>query len=387
VGRQKLLINRRGKMTNKEVYNISLADASSGLGAVANVCFLREIYSLKVLKDSDTRQSDATFTEILKSIESIAEKILGRFFSKASNHIVFKYDSCICKLSWWLGEGFAYQIASDNKKKADALERRLLKWIPEVKLEDGRIPVTFWTLGKHGPVMRQRKITVPSWEDIISNYPKGIDDGLSELASLRPDKSGQLILFHGTPGTGKSYAIRALIREWGSWCSANYIVDPERFFGDSAEYMISVLLGGDYEEPELPSAARTEPETIKPTWKLYVVEDGDEFLTEDAKSRSGQALSRLLNVVDGMIGQGLRVLVLVTTNEPIEKIHPAIIRPGRCLANINFRKFTIEEAKEWMKEQGYEEEVKDEKTLAELYHKLGYIESLQPEVKKKQVGF
>jgi hypothetical protein len=52
----------------------------------------------------------------------------------------------------------------------------------------------------------------------------------------------------------------------------------------------------------------------------------------DAKEQAGQGLSRFLNVVDSIIGQGLRVLILVTTNEPLRRLHPAVSRPGRCAA-------------------------------------------------------
>lgn len=33
-----------------------------------------------------------------------------------------------------------------------------------------------------------------------------------------------------------------------------------------------------------------------------------------------------------MVGQGLRVLVLVTTNELLRRLHPAVAQPGRCAA-------------------------------------------------------
>ena len=65
-------------------------------------------------------------------------------------------------------------------------------------------------------------------------------------------------------------------------------------------------------------------------WRLLVMEDTGELLSADARERTGQGLSRFLNVVDGLIGQGLRVIVLVTTNEEIKKVHPAVARPGRC---------------------------------------------------------
>ena len=50
---------------------------------------------------------------------------------------------------------------------------------------------------------------------------------------------------------------------------------------------------------------------VPPGTQIYD-EDTGELLSADARERSGQGLSRFLNVVDGLIGQGLRVLVLVT---------------------------------------------------------------------------
>src|SRR5580693_325056 len=51
-----------------------------------------------------------------------------------------------------------------------------------------------------------------------------------------------------------------------------------------------------------------------------------------AGGRPGPA--RLLNLTDGMLGQGRQVLVAVTTNEDLRQLHPAVVRPGRCLAHI-----------------------------------------------------
>ena len=39
----------------------------------------------------------------------------------------------------------------------------------------------------------------------------------------------------------------------------------------------------------------------------------------------------------------MRVIVLITTNEPIRRLHPALLRPGRCLSETEFRKFTAAE--------------------------------------------
>ena len=149
------------------------------------------------------------------------------------------------------------------------------------------------------------------------------------------------------PGTGKTSALRALIWQWRAWCAAEYIVDPEVLFGDQPSYLVSVLL---HDHDERPSA--DEGEEPKHLWRLLILEDSGEFLTMDAKERTGQALSRFLNVVDGLIGQGLRLLVLVTSNEALGKLHPAVSRPGRCVNKIRFQPFTTMEANAWLARHG-----------------------------------
>jgi hypothetical protein len=77
-----------------------------------------------------------------------------------------------------------------------------------------------------------------------------------------------------------------------------------------------------------------------------------------------------LNVVDGMIGQGLRVLALLTTNDELGELAPAAIRPGRCVSRAAdgaigptvFGPMDAAEASEWLGET-----VEEGGTLAELY--------------------
>ncbi|MGW5028612.1 DUF5925 domain-containing protein, partial [Streptomyces albidoflavus] len=55
----------------------------------------------------------------------------------------------------------------------------------------------------------------------------------------------------------------------------------------------------------------------------------------------------------------------VTTNEPLERLHPAVVRPGRCLARIEVGGLTRDEAVSWL---GTSEGVgREGATLAELY--------------------
>lgn len=128
------------------------------------------------------------------------------------------------------------------------------------------------------------------------------------------------------------------------------MTDPETFFGTRPKYMLDVLL--DEEDDEF--------------WRLLVLEDTGELLAADAKQQTGQALSRLLNVVDGLIGQGLRVLVLVTTNESLGRLNPAVARPGRCASIVEFSAFDPDEASRWLTAHGVEGPSRSA-TLAELF--------------------
>src|SRR5262249_22165954 len=83
------------------------------------------------------------------------------------------------------------------------------------------------------------------------------------------------------------------------------------------------------------AAGRAEEDDDEPRrWRLLLLEDCDELIRGEAKRSTGQSLSRLLNLTDGLLGQGRDVLVAITTNEDVARLHPAVVRPGRCLARI-----------------------------------------------------
>ncbi len=126
-----------------------------------------------------------------------------------------------------------------------------------------------------------------------------------------------------------------------------------------------------------------EAETRRKPWRLLVLEDTGELLQPDAKAVIGQGLSRFLNLADGLIGQGLRVLVLVTTNEEIRKLHPAVARPGRSAANVLFAPLGDEEAISWLAAHGVEGDGgRSSATIAELYARLEGLDT-----PKQSLGF
>jgi hypothetical protein len=90
-------------------------------------------------------------------------------------------------------------------------------------------------------------------------------------------------------------------------------------------------------------------------------------MSASARADVGQGLSRILNLADGLLGQGQRCLLLVTTNEPIGRLHPALRRPGRCWAEIEFTPFSGGEAATWLRRRGASRRAPGSATLAELF--------------------
>jgi hypothetical protein len=231
---------------------------------------------------------------------------------------------------------------------------------PNVITEEDKIRVKFWMLTKHGPQAVVRSIQAPTYHAVEGNYTGHVQASLERMVSgeFEPGRGGQLLLWHGPPGTGKTYALRALCVEWRKWCDIEYVVDPEEFFG-TASYLMQTLMASSDD-------IHDEDEDVERRWRLLIFEDTGDLMSEDARQRVGQGLSRLLNVVDGFIGQGLRTLILITTNDEIGKLHPAVSRPGRCAVQIKFAKMSPEESVNWGRHNGIAVP-KVQHSLAELF--------------------
>jgi hypothetical protein len=265
-------------------------------------------------------------------------------------------------------------VTAATAEAADRVMEAVRRSVPPAVETAGKARMTMWTVGNGGSPSRHRRwVDTPNWGSIAANYPGEVGEALGRLVGLPhpPEQGGRLLLWYGEPGTGKTTAIRSLGHEWRTWADIHFVLDPEAFFG-SPEYLMHVVADEDLWDPTAGGAGR---------WKVLVVEDADELIRVDARVDGGASLGRLLNLTDGILGHGLRVLLLITTNESMRGLHPAVIRPGRCLADVQFRPFTSAEAGTWLDGRGGPPS--GDATLAELYRACG---DLEPVTAHRQAG-
>lgn len=307
-------------------------DVGGGDDALLNAVFARRAFArdLLHLRHKSWRTAEADIPDLGVSLASA--------LSEQAQDVVADLRVGLVRIHLHAGY-VTVHTAAGSRQAAKNLMRQIGRHFPAPVPRGERVAaVTFWSSGEYGPGRAVLTLVVPRWEDVSRNYPGRIREQLTHLVrAFPPQASERLVLWHGFPGTGKTYAIRALAWEWRSWCEVHYMSDPEVLLGGPPSYLMKV-------------AGVNEPRSRN--WRLIVLEDTGELISADAKSRTGQGLSRLLNLSDGLLGQECKTLVLVTTNEQIGVLHPAIARPGRAAATIEFTSFPGAEAAQWLTDRG-----------------------------------
>lgn len=203
-----------------------------------------------------------------------------------------------------------------------------------------------------------------------SNYSaavlKGYDRVVKEFNAEKP--RGRIAIFDGPPGTGKSYALRALLSD----IDGIHVILPSHLVSSLADPSI------------LPLLIDLKNSLQKPI--IFYVEDAD-LVVSRRGSDNMSSISSLLNLGDGILGDCLDIRVIVTTNLSRADFDPAIQRPGRMVATVKIEALTPKEATAvYQRITGTEETIEKTMTLAEVYSKA-LDDGFEPIETKSKMGF
>lgn len=221
---------------------------------------------------------------------------------------------------------------------------------------------------KSGSVhMVATNVTCPSWEEIAENYQHETREKICQLISMPTSPSGRLIIWHGQPGTGKTFAIRALMRAWKDHYAFVSISDAGAFLDNPGSYYELVQ---EFDRPV-----------------LFIMEDAAENLLRETRAHHSRRISTILNLTEGLIAQGRQDQFLITFNQEVRELDPAVIRPGRCRSRIEFHPLPKEYAASWLKTHNcpIPENLPDHITLASLFAILHNTST--PDQITKTIGF
>jgi SpoVK/Ycf46/Vps4 family AAA+-type ATPase len=209
------------------------------------------------------------------------------------------------------------------------------------------------------------------------HYGEGFMDFHDKLLDrFRSDSKG-LVLFHGTPGTGKTFYIRSLIKDLLQM--GRYIIYLPPGMVDSMvdPGMLNFLSSAVMEKAEEGKSC------------ILLLEDAEPLLASRKTENRSAGITNLLNVTDGLLNDMLSIQVIATFNTELSNIDEALLRPERLIARKEFKKLKKEDAILLAKSLGVDRNVEDDMTLAEIYSQSKSNEVLVHEYnnKRRSIGF
>lgn len=206
-----------------------------------------------------------------------------------------------------------------------------------------------------------------SIEDNYNDDFKEVSDHIVDQLN-KQDNNG-IVLLHSAPGCGKSFYMRYLTT----------VIKNKKliYFPPDMTHRLA--------DPEFMSLFFDHPNSV------LFIEDAENAL-QKREGGSNQAVSNLLNNSDGLLADALRLQIVCTFNCPLSNVDPALLRPGRLIAEYKFDNLSKNKSSSLIKKiysaesEHYLNYDGQPKSLAEIYN-LHTKKYATEKNKQESIGF
>ena len=246
----------------------------------------------------------------------------------------------------------------DSENRDEYFEQQLSEYIQQYSLEKkpdkpviNIIQVSNNTFStKEYPVEDNFEI-----RDLDVNYGYGFEKFHKDLMSRFNNSTKGLVLFHGEPGTGKTYYIRHLLR---SMVSNKKIVLylPPNMVDHLVEPVFMTFL-----------SSKIKAWSDAGNFCVLLIEDAEPLLAKRQEGVRIQGITNLLNMSDGLLNDMLNLQIICTFNVGLRKLDSALLRPGRLIARKEFKALSELDANLLAQRIGIKHHFTKPATLGEIY--------------------
>lgn len=238
--------------------------------------------------------------------------------------------------------------ATSPEVAATTLEKLRKEFLPSAQGTDG--PAFFIMTGNRKV---QRAILDPKHaleaEELALHYGEPFAARADEF--IQGIGTPGISILRGEAGTGKTSFLRHVMSR---------LTESHRF------YFVPVDNFGLLSSGALTDFWKTEQREHPAAAKVLVLEDA-EALLQKRNGQSGNAVSSILNLTDGLMTQFIKLHLVCTLNCPREELDKALLRPGRLGFFREFELIPRERALLVAKRYGLKLADKDAYTLAEIF--------------------
>lgn len=300
--------------------------------------FLRRRLDSKKHTSVGTFQTQEPGLAVLEFIRELFPDYISYDFSSTQTWLISPCDELIVQVQYRSASLCSVDITGD-RKLVDQLIGKLSDEYPPIEV------MISWIYSNDGGSF-EIPLTPPKHAVTDAAYPY-LEGGVEKFVDGFIASSENVLVLLGTPGTGKSTFLKYLLQRMQKSALVTYdtgILEKDYLFGEFMEGNHGSL----------------------------VMEDADAFL--EARSTGNTLMHKFLNVGDGLVSSAAKKIIFTTNLESQDNIDPALLRPGRCYAVVNFRQLTRDESKTFMKE--YDDSfdltglTNTHYSLAELYNQV-----------------